>query len=69
MKNLVLYFFLLMLGVSFDFIPDTVYKSSEFSETLLDKGFKCFSCKGDGIIAFYLSLVLLPLEIDLFLKE
>lgn len=39
-RNLILYFFLLILEVLFNLALDTVYKCNRFSKTLLEKGFE-----------------------------
>lgn len=40
MTGLILYFFLLILRVLFNFVLDIVYKYNRFSKTLLKKGFE-----------------------------
>lgn len=69
MENPVLSFFLLMFGIPLNPSPDVGFKQSQFSKTLLKEGFKFVSNKGDGIITFNLSLVLLLLEVNLILKK
>ena len=59
-----MYFFLLVLKIPFDLGLDVSHKQGEFSKTLLKEGFKFVLSKGDGIIAFNLSFVLLPAEVN-----
>lgn len=69
MKNLVLYFFLLVLRVFFNFILDAIYKSNRFIKILLKKDFKFILSRVDNIVLFYLSFILLPAKIDFLLEE
>lgn len=53
----------------FHFALDAVYKHGKFSEVLLKKGLQFVPNRKDGIGAFHSSFVLLPVEINFFLKE
>lgn len=68
-ENLILYIFLLVLGISLNFSPDTDYKQSRFSNTMFKKDFEFISNKKDGIILFNLGFVLLLAEVDPILEE
>lgn len=65
----ILYFFLLILEFSLNFFPNISYKRDRFSKTLSKKNPKFVSNKKNGTLAFNLSLVLLPAEVDLILQE
>lgn len=69
MENLVLYFFLLILRILLDFSPNAGYKRYKFSKTLSEEAFKFVLSKRDSTVVFNLSLVLLPVEVDLIVKE
>ena len=69
MRGPVLYFFLLVLRVSFDFISDVINERGEFSEILSKKCFEFVLSKGSNPVPLNLSLVLLPAEIDPILEE
>ena len=69
MRNLVLYFFLLVLQVSFDFTPDIVNKRSRFFKTLSEKSLKFVPSEGSNPVPLNLSLVLLPAEVDFISEE
>ena len=69
MKSSILYFLLLMLGIPLNLGLDAGHKQSRFPKTLSEKRLKFLSHKGSGTVAFNLSFVLLPAEIDLILKE
>ena len=65
----ILYFFLLVLGIPLDFDPDASHKQGGFSKTLLEKSLEFVPNKKDSIVAFNLSFVLLPAEINPVLEE
>lgn len=69
MKSLVLYFFLLILGVLFKLILDIVHKCSRFSKTLSEKGLKFVLSKGRGPVTFDSGFMLLSAKIDLISKK
>lgn len=69
MKNLVLYFFWLILGVYFNLTPYIIHKRSRFSEIFLEKGFKFVPYKGSGPVTFNPGLILLLVEVDPIPKE
>ena len=58
-----------MLRIPLDFSPDASYKRGGFSETLLEEGLKFVPSRGNGIVAFNLSFVLLSVEVNLVSKE
>lgn len=62
MKNLILYFFLFILEVSFNFILDIVYKYNRFSDTLLKKGFKYILSDKIGSVLFFLMLYVIIIK-------
>ena len=65
----ILYFLLLVLGIPFDLGPNASYKQGRFSKTLLEKGLEFVPRRGDGIVTFNLSFVLLPAEVNPVLEE
>ena len=69
MKALILYFLLLVLEILLNLGPDIGHKHDGFSKTLLEKGLEFNPSKRSNIIALNLSLVLLPVEVDLVPKE
>lgn len=64
-----LYFFLLVLGVPFNFISDTILKYGRLSKTFLEKGLEFVLYKGVDSILLSLSLILLPPKIDPFSEK
>ena len=68
-RSPVLYFFLLVLRVFFDFSSDVVYKRSGFSKTLSKEGFEFILNEKVYPVLLNLSFVLLPSEIDPILEE
>lgn len=58
-----------MLRILLNFCLDIDYKQGGFSNILLKKSFKFISSKRNGIIAFYLSFVLLPVEVNPISKK
>lgn len=68
-KNLVLYFFLLVLGISFDFTPDIINKYDRFSEILLEECFEFVLSKGSNLITLNLSFMLLLAEVNLISEK
>lgn len=68
-KSPVLYFFLLVLGVSFDFTPNIVNKRSRFSETLLEECLEFVLSKKSNPIILNLSFMLLLAEVDPISKK
>ena len=64
MKSLVLYFFLLVLRISFDFTPDVINKRGGYSKTLSKEWLEFVPSKGNDLVPLNLSLVLLPAEVD-----
>lgn len=47
-----------------DFSPDAAHEDSGFSETLPEKGLEFVLSRRDNTVAFNLSLVLLPVEVN-----
>lgn len=64
MGDLILYFFLLVLGILLSLNLDTCHKQGKFSETLLKKSLKFVINTMDSTIVFNLGLVLLPAEVN-----
>ena len=69
MRGPIFYFLLLVLGIPLDLGPNASYKQGEFSKTLPKKGLKFVLSRGDGIVTFHLSFVLLPAEVNPISKE
>ena len=69
MRNPVLYFFLLVLGVPFDLTPEVTHERGRFSETLSEKGLELVPGKGGGPVSFFPRFVLLPAEVDSITEE
>ena len=69
MRDPILYFFLLVLGIPLDCGLDAGHKQGGFSETLLGKGLKFVLSRGDGIVAFNLSFMLLLAKVNLVSKK
>ena len=65
----ILYFLLLVLGIPLGLRPDASHEQGGFSKTLPKKGLEFVSSRGDGIVAFYLSFVLLPAEVNPISEE
>lgn len=68
-KKPVLYFFLLVLQVFFDFTPDVVNKRGRFSKILSEKCFKFVLSEESNPVPLNLNLVLLPIKVDFILKK
>ena len=64
-----MYFLLLVLGIPLDLGPDVSHERGGFSETLPEKGLEFVPSRGDGIVAFHLSFVLLPAEVNPISEE
>lgn len=64
MKNPILYFFLLILGVLFNPAPDIIYKRNRFSKILLEKDLQLVSDKKNSPLLFFFCLMLLLLKLD-----
>ena len=64
-----MYFLLLVLGIPLDLGPDASHKRGGFSETLPEKGLEFVLGRRDGIVAFNLSFVLLPAEVNPISEE
>ena len=69
MRGPILYFLLLVLGIPLDLGPDASHERGGFSETLPEKSLEFVLSRGDGIVAFHLSFVLLPAEVNLISEE
>lgn len=63
MRSPILNFFLLVLGVLFNFTTDIIHKYSRFSKSLPEKILKLILSEGSSLIIFDLGLVLLPMEV------
>lgn len=68
-RSSVLYFFLLVLQVFFNFILDIVYKSGGFSKTLLKEVLKFVPGEWSNPVSLNLSFVLLSAKIDSIAEE
>lgn len=69
MRDAILNFFLLILGVLFFLTSDSFHNCGRFFKTLLEKGLGFVLCEGVGSMSFSSSLILLLSEIDLLLKK
>ena len=58
-----------MLKIPLDFGLDASYKRGGFFETLPQKSLQFVPSRGDGIVVFNLSFLLLPAEVNPVLKE
>lgn len=61
-------FFLLILRFFFNLTLDIIYKCNRFFKAFLKKNFKFVLYKNNNLILFNLSLILLLVKIDFFLK-
>lgn len=68
MKNLILYFLLLVLKILINFNLDADQKQNRFSKILLKENFEFILNRGIAII-FKLNVILLLAEIDLVAKK
>lgn len=68
-KNSILYFPLLVLKILLNLSFNADYKQNKFSKTLPKKDLKFVLNKRDDIVAFKLSFVLLPVKVNLILKN
>ena len=68
-RGSILYFLLLVLGIPLDLGPDASHERGGFSETLPEKGLEFVPNRRNGIVAFHLSFVLLPAEVNPISKE
>lgn len=64
MRNLVLYFFLLVLGIVFNLTPNAIYKYGRFFKAFPEKSLKLVLSGRDNSVMFDLSLMLLPAKDD-----
>lgn len=64
-----MYFFLLILGILLNFSLDAGYKCGRYSETLPKKDLKFDLSRGNDIVIFNSSFMLLPIEINLITEE
>lgn len=64
-----MHFFLLILEILFNLIPDIIYKHSRFFKTLLKKSFEFILNKKIGFVLFFLHFMLLLSRIDSILEE
>lgn len=62
-------FFLLILEVSFNFIPEIIYKRSRFSKALSEKDFKFVLSKKSGFITYNPGFILLLVEVEFILEK
>lgn len=69
MGNPVLYFFLLVLRVSFNFTPNIIHKCNRFSKVYLEKGLKFVLSEGCGLTTLDPDVMLLSTKVDPISKE
>lgn len=69
MGSSILYFLLLVLGISLNFGLDICYKQDRFIKILLEKGFEVVLNKKGGTVALNLSFILLLIEVDPILEK
>lgn len=69
MKNLVLYFILLVLKIFFNPTQDIIYKRNKFFEIFPEKNFEFVPYKRFGSIMFNLYFMLLSMEVNLILEK
>ena len=69
MRDLILYFLLLVLEIPLDLGPDASYKRDRFSKTLPEKGLKFVLSRRNNIVAFNVNFVLLLIEVNPILEE
>lgn len=69
MKNPVLNFFLLVLRIPLNLSPDAITNMIDFRRLYLKKVLKFFLSRKSDTVACNMSLVLLPVKIDLIVKE
>lgn len=65
----ILNFFFLVLRLSLDFIPDTIYKGSRFSQVFPKEDFKLLATWVHGVVVINFILILLPAEENLVFEE
>ena len=68
-KGPILYFFLLVLEIPLNLGLNVSHKQSRFSEILLEKSLEFVLSRGNGIVAFNLSFVLLLAEVNPVLEK
>lgn len=69
MRNPVLYFFILVLKVPLNLIPNIIYKCGRFSKTFSKKNFKFIPYRKISHVTFKLGLILFQVKADFFLKD
>lgn len=69
MRDSILYFFLLVLEISFVFTPNVVYKQNRFPKTFYQKDLKFVLKEKSNPITFDWGLILLLIEVNLILKK
>lgn len=65
----ILKLFLLLLKISLYLGLDISHKNSRFSKILLKKSFEFVSSRRNGIVAFNLGFIVLPVEVDPILEK
>lgn len=68
-KNSILYFLVLVLGILLDLDPDASQKQGRFFKTLSENVLKFVSFRTNSTIVFNFRFVLLPAEVDLVLEK
>lgn len=69
MRNSILYFFLLILEISFNLSLDVSYKQGEFSKTLSEKNVEFVLSKRCGLVALNLGLCYCQRKLVLFQRN
>lgn len=69
MRCLVLYFFLFVFKISFDFTPNDIYKRHIFFKTFLKKNLKLVLDREYGFVTFHPSFILLLAEVNPISEE
>lgn len=68
-KNLVWYFFFLVLKVLLNLFSNVIHKCARFFRTFLEKNFTFLLYKNNGFVLFKANLVLMPTKANFFLEE
>lgn len=69
MKNLILFFFLLILKVFLNLALDVIYKCNRFFKILLKKNLKLILGKKNSFFLFFLYFMLLLLKVNFITKK
>lgn len=69
MRNLILYFFLLVLEISLNLYLDVGYKQGRFFQILSKKSLKFVLNRKSGTVAFNLNFELFLAEVDFVIED